>query len=285
MRRVFGWLAGLLLSGTGLLAFADGLERDEGLTLLLPPESLGQWYRPVAKRDQWLHLMFALRRDMQAVAEYSAVGDEERLGKWLDRLERDYRRIGEMVPEWADELELELVAAMRQAESPRALAGLQRKLAQSCEGCHREYRLVTALRYRTPDFDEIRVENPSSGERMGYAPAMARLSSLVNRVRIAAGDGRWSAALDALQVLEAQLPPLRKSCSGCHEDPAPVARILGDAASAALAGVREGLAARDPRAAGRHLGEFAVNACARCHAVHRPLAELRRLLKKVEKKS
>jgi hypothetical protein len=34
---------------------------------------------------------------------------------------------------------------------------------------------------------------------------------------------------------------------------------------------------------GRFLGEFAVATCAHCHAIHRPLANLREALEKIEK--
>ncbi|RTZ78471.1 MAG: hypothetical protein DSZ01_05335, partial [Gammaproteobacteria bacterium] len=77
----------LFLLALLLLPAAAQPDDSRSITLNLPPESLGQWYRPVAKRDVWLHTMFALRREMQAVAEYSALGDSRRLGQWLERLE------------------------------------------------------------------------------------------------------------------------------------------------------------------------------------------------------
>jgi len=279
--RLFLALPVLLLLLCGPLP-ADEDERE--VVLELPPASLGQWYRPVAKRDAWLHTMFALRREMQAVTEYAALGDRQRLMQWLDRLEKDYRSIGERVPEWKDELELELFPKMRAAKSPEELGRLQRKLAMSCQGCHREYKLAAVLRYRTPDFDRVKVESSETLEEEDYSRVMQRLTMLVNRIKIASVDDRWPAAQDALEALKVRLEDLGESCGTCHKESAPRERILGAAAEVPLEQVAKGLAAQDTRTTGRFLGEFAVNTCARCHAIHRPLANLRRLLEKAQEK-
>lgn len=270
----------LFLLALLLLPAAAQPDDSRSITLNLPPESLGQWYRPVAKQDVWLHTMFALRREMQAVAEYSALGDSRRLGQWLERLEADYRKIGEMVPEWQDELELELFERMRKAGSPEALARLQRKLRRSCQGCHREYKLVAALRYRTPDFTTVKVESSESMEEETYSAVMKRLTLLVNRVKIASVDGRRKAALDALDALQVRLADLGESCQACHKESAARERILGKAAGDSLTHVRAGIESDDVRSTGRYLGEFAVRVCADCHAIHRLQSDLRRLLSK-----
>ena len=256
-------------------------EEEPSLTMELPPASLGQWYRPMAKRDVWLHTMFALRREMQAVAEYSALGDQARLGQWLDRLEKDYRRIGEMVPEWRDELELELFAKMRQAKSPEELGRLQRKLRKSCQGCHREYKLTAALLYRTPDFSRVKVESSETLEEQDYDQVMKRLTLLVNRVKVASVDGRKAAGLEALDELQVRLSDLGENCTVCHKEQASQERILGTASREALEHVRSGLESGDQRTTGRYLGEFAVVVCARCHAIHRLQSDLRKALVQV----
>ncbi len=278
--KVRGWL--LLAAFLAPVALPAG-EEERTLTLHLPPTSLGQWYRPANEHDVWLHLMFSLRRDMQAVSEYSALEKPDLLRRWLDRLEKDYRRIGKLVPEWQDELELELFPKMRKAGSPEELGRLQRKLARSCEGCHREYRLVATLRYRAPDFDAVKVESSESLEEEEYGRVMQRLVMLVNRIKIATADGRWPVAGEALEQLQTRLQDLGGSCGACHKDEASRERILGGAAEEALQQLAAGLEKKDSRTVGRYLGEFAVASCARCHAIHRPLAQLRQLLEKAQR--
>ena len=262
-------LTGLLLLALGLLAAARAEEGGE-VRLEVPPASLGQWYRPQAERNLWLHNMFALRRALQAVEEYAAQGDRPHMEKWLARLQRHYRKIGEMVPEWRDELELELLARIERAPLDQ-VAGLAAKLRRSCEGCHREYRLSAALRYRAPAFD---ADDPAMGRR-----AMQRLARELNRIKIGAEDHRPQSALEALGRLRQGLAELGAGCKACHgRDRQPRQRILGAAAEEALDQVEAGLRQDDGRRVGRYLGEFAVTACARCHAIHRPLSELHRLL-------
>ncbi len=272
--------AGRTLILTALVCLGAAARGDQApdaptLELALPPAELGRWYKPQARRNQWLHLMFALRRELQAVADYAAAGDQARARRWYQRLARDYRRIGEMVPEWRDELELALLERMGAAlDDPDELARLQRRLAKSCQGCHREYQLSAGLRYRGPDFDSVRVAGRSQAE------AMADLSRALNRMIIAFSDGRWAAARQALAGLRRDLDALGESCAACHRDAAPKARILGPATQAALQAIDQALTKQDAKAAARPVGEFAVAVCARCHAIHRPLAQLKRLLQR-----
>ncbi len=256
-------------------------EEENTVTLQLPPASLEKWYRPANKRDVWLHTMFRLRREMQAVSEYAALEDKARLQKWLARLEKDYLSIGEMVPEWKDELEDGLLGKMQaaaQAGDAGALARLQEKLGKSCQSCHAEYKLTAALRYRAPDFASVKVESEETMEEEDYSRVMSRLSLLLNRVKIAGEDGRQKAAVDALDQLETRLADLGTSCIACHKEESTRESILGAAAKASLAEVRKGLEAGDQKRQGRYLGEFAVGVCADCHAIHRLQSDMRGML-------
>jgi mono/diheme cytochrome c family protein len=270
-------LALALVAGHSLSA----AEEENTVTLQLPPASLEKWYRPVNKRDVWLHTMFRLRREMQAVSEYAALEDRTRLQKWLARLEKDYLSIGEMVPEWKDELEDGLFGKMQaaaQAGDAGTLARVQEKLGKSCQSCHAEYKLTAALRYRAPDFASVKVESEETMEEEDYSRVMSRLSMLLNRVKIAGEDGRRKAAVDALDQLEARLADLGASCSACHKEESTRDGILGETARASLAAVRKGLEAGDQKQQGRYLGEFAVGVCADCHAIHRLQSDMRGLL-------
>jgi len=270
-------LALVLVASHSQLAAAE----EKTLSLRLPPASLEKWYRPANKRDAWLHTMFRLRREMQAVSEYAALEDNARLKKWLARLEKDYLSIGEMVPEWKDELEDGLLKKMRaaaEAGDADSLARWQRKLGKSCQSCHAEYKLTAALLYRAPDFSAVKVESEETMEEEDYGRVMSRLSLLLNRVKIAGEDGRQRAAMDALDQLEQRLADLGGSCAACHKQESAREIILGEEAKASLAHVRKGLETGNQKQTGRYLGEFAVGVCADCHAIHRLQSDMRRLL-------
>lgn len=253
-------------------------EKERTITLTLPPASLGQWYKPENERQVWLHTMFKLRRAMQAVTEYTALGDQERLTKWSKRLVKSYRSIAEMVPEWRDELELEwadrLVAAAEKMDV-EGIASAQRKLFTSCRGCHSEYRAVTAALYRAPDFSKTLVENQETLEEMSYGDAMVGLSTSMNRIVIALADERIEAAQTAREQLIARLENLAGSCSSCHQDESAMQRILGETAQKDLEQLGKLIESRKIKDSQKMTGHIAVNVCANCHGTHRTLADLR----------
>jgi mono/diheme cytochrome c family protein len=268
----------LLLLGSQCLSAADS---DRELTLMLPPDSLGKWYRPANERDVWLHTMFRLRREMQAISEYAALENPGLLKKWLNRLQKDYLSIGDMVPEWADELETGLLKKMFAAAGKgelEKLQSLQGKLGKSCQSCHVEYKLTAALRYRTPDFSSVMVESEETMEEEKYNRVMSRLTLLVNRIKIASDDGRTDTATETLDELQQRLMDLGGSCSSCHKSEAPREGILGKTAQESLMKLKEGLIAKDKKKAGRYMGEFAVGVCAECHSIHRLQSDMRTLL-------
>ncbi len=260
---------GILWSLLAPLAVA---ERD--LAFSLPPESLRQWYKPVNERQVWLHTMFGLRRSMQAIQEYVALEDSERLEKWSGRFLKNYRSLTRMVPEWSDGIELDWADRLEQAVAAREWSAVGRalkRLGTTCRSCHREYRAVTAALYRAPDFSTVEVEDSETLEGLHYDRAMTGLVSMMNRFKIAAEDQRGEAAADYLQQLDRRLGDLGESCSHCHgEDPAPRERILGAETARLMSQLSQQL-----ESGSEGLG---VKACARCHGVHRTLSDLRLLM-------
>jgi hypothetical protein len=125
-----------------------------------PPASLAQWYKPENERQVWLHTMFKLRREMQAVRFYSASKDAEHLEKWVALLSEHYLKIGEMVPEWKKKLNVEAIADLRASATGNRYQDVSHaldNLNESCESCHEDYRIITATIYRAPDFSLVEI--------------------------------------------------------------------------------------------------------------------------------
>lgn len=244
------------------------------------PESLGQWYKPLNKRQVWLHTMFAMRRELQAVREYAELQDGPRMAQWAQRLARHYEKLPQMVPEWRDEtdptLVTQLLAQVQTGDYEDTLRATEH-LERDCRSCHRQYQALTALRYRWPRFDALYVPDGMGGER-AYADHMEALSITLNRVKIALEDDRWGPAEESLGELRIQLHGLGEGCQECHQEAATRERILGAASTATLNELGQALSTRDPKTSGRLLGEAAVQICARCHGVHRLLTDVQRHL-------
>jgi nitrate/TMAO reductase-like tetraheme cytochrome c subunit len=261
-----------------MLGISPTIAQERSNTISLP-QSLAQWYKPVNKRQVWLHTMFSLRRSLQAVEEYALAGDLELARKWARKIDEKYRQLGEMVPEWKDRLDLERLERLnRVAESGdfTAIRSAARDLSEQCRGCHEDYQALVALKYRTPDFSAIDLFEGLPGGK--YPQFMQRLSRTVNRIRIAAEDSRWKAAGEAGYQLEDELGVLSHSCIQCHQERDPYERIFGGKTRKAFTDLQRAIAREDVDKLRMSLGEAAVLACARCHSVHKLGSDLKKRL-------
>ena len=271
--RVFALFLSLFFLQTAHPAGADPASRIE------LPDSLAQWYKPANKRQVWLHTMFSLRRALQAIDEYAAAEDIEHVRKWAGILDEKYRKLGEMVPEWRDQLDLQRLEALLGAVSADDFARIReadKAMARQCKSCHRDYQALAALKFRTPDFSNIELMEGMPDSR--YPEFMKRLSRTVNRIRIAAEDDRWQAAGEAGYRLEDELGVLSHSCIQCHQERDPYERIFGGKTRKAFTDLQRAIAREDLKKLRMSLGEAAVLACARCHSVHKLDSDLKKRL-------
>ncbi|WP_250655069.1 multiheme c-type cytochrome [Alkalimarinus coralli] len=261
----------LLIFVIGAVAYAH---KDKLIVLKKPPESLAQWYKPENKRQVWLHTMFSLRREMQAVRYYieknqsdiaSTKGNTDSLEKWSNKLSEHYLKIAKMVPEWSRKLEIgainQLQADIKNQQYGQALNHLE-TIRQSCDSCHSDYRTVTALKFRAPDFSSINI-SPS----VSFNTHMAELTEQVNQVKIFSEDGMKEPALASFSALKNGLTVMGEVCSDCHKKDTKV--YPGDAITQTMNSLEESLKSGTTKDQGRYLGTLAVQACARCHGTHR----------------
>ena len=265
----------------GVMFLPASLVMAEELTFKLPPASMQKWYKPANKRQVWLHNMFSMRRELQALNEYAAAGDRELTRKWSGRLVKHYRKIGEMVPEWKDDLELVWAQRLETAAAAGNFAKVQQsanKLGRSCSTCHREYRALAVALFRVPDYSSLKVKRGDPPKEMDFRDAMNELVTYINRIKIAAEDGRKDFALKATADLKAGLHDMGKNCATCHSGPEPRERILGKQTEDLLTDLAGAIQAEDKKATGKNLGTVAVIACAWCHGVHRTAYDIKRFI-------
>lgn len=263
-----------LMAGTGI-ASASG---TDSVNLEMPPSSLEQWYKPVSKRHVFLHTMFALRREMQAIGEYAEQGGWAEMDKWISRLEKDYRKIAEMVPEWEDEIKPRLLPELKmfvEKKDAYRTAKTLKMIQRTCDDCHHSYQPIVTAIYRSPYYADIKVKNLSGGEQ-SYEDSMEALSTSVNQILIALDDAHKSRALVARQNLAGQLQHLGESCNHCHgKELYPHERILGKATQQKLDDLESKINEGRVKESQQLMGEIAVSVCARCHNIHRIVNDLR----------
>ncbi|MCW8929885.1 MAG: hypothetical protein OQL19_06575 [Gammaproteobacteria bacterium] len=259
-------------------AVAEQAAAEQTITLKKPPEILAKWYKPANKRQVWLHTMFRLRREILAMKDYSAKGQQTELEKWSQNFIKDYKSIAEMVPEWEKFLYLDKLNELDNAVKSQQYSSIPtilKKISKSCMRCHDDYQTVATLMFRSPDFNNKIISEGFSGEKISYDEIMKQMSDSVNRINIAIKDNYFETASDVIGPLEQQLDHLATSCGDCHQDDGvPVQRIM-NASRELLPELAEQLELKDQKKSGGKLGEYAVKVCAKCHSIHRLSSDLK----------
>lgn len=268
----------LLLALVGCSSSSD----EEKLSMSAPPDSLDQWYKPKNKRQVWLHTMFKLRREMLAVEDYAKLEDYAALEKWFKRFEKNYNKISEMVPEWSNRIKPEVLTDIQASINNKDAASIPKllsKLERTCSNCHDKFRAQVAALYRTPNYEDIRVQTLVAGKDQSFIDSMIDTSKSINQILIALDDNRKPAALAAHDRLDKQLHYMGETCSTCHKDKPPIARIFGEETQNRMQSMKESIEEDRVKDTQKLLGEVGVTVCARCHMVHRSLYDLNRALK------
>jgi len=272
MRWLYFVLAQCLLIGmAGAIVF---IHKDRVALIKTPPASLAQWYKPENKRQVWLHNMFKLRREMQAVRFYADNKEDSHLQKWADQLAEHYLEIGEMVPEWKKKLDMNLITELQEQVKKSSYQDITHALDDllgSCDSCHADFRAITATIYRAANFSSI----DTPGRSTSLNEHMKELTRQVNQIKIASEDGMLEVALSSLADLKTGMNTLGETCSICHEKDHK--EYPGDAINNTLARLEESLVTGTLKDQGRELGTLAVTACARCHGTHRLAYDSRNL--------
>ncbi len=252
------------------------IHQDNVIVLKEPPESISQWYKPENKRQVWLHTMFKLRREILAIKIYTKTQDDENLKKWVEKLNEDYHKIAEMVPEWENKLDLPSITEIQKSAKEKRYTDVTHaldKLDKSCQSCHTDFRAVTATIYRAPDFSEMKIDGSTT-----LISNMRTMSKQVNQIKIAFVDGRQDAALSALSELEKGLNSLGSTCVNCHKNSSK--KFPNEKMTQTMTDLKQYLKTGTLKEQGKTLGTLAVMVCAECHGTHRLASDAKELLAK-----
>ncbi len=272
------WIYYILLPSILVLVAAGVVykHKNKATIIKVPPTELAQWYKPQNKRQVWLHNMFKLRREMQAVQFYADKKDNERLSKWALQLNEHYLKIGKMVPDWNKKLDKSTLSNMQASVANQDYTGVIAAvdtLQNNCDSCHNDYQAITALTYRSPDFSEIEVE-----PLLPFNSHMQTLSKNVNQIKIASEDGMPELARSSLVELKKGMNELGQVCLNCHKKDRKA--YPSEQMNKTLLSLEQNLKTGSLKDQGRDLGTLAVLACARCHGTHRLTFGAKTLLSK-----
>lgn len=261
------WYYFIILQAITLLAAVALVYKHQDKVKLVKaaPIELAKWYKPENKRQVWLHNMFKLRREMQAVAFYAQNKDAEHLQQWVEQLNKHYVKIADMVPAWQKKIAISTMTELNHASEKMDYSSVlaQHKVLQkSCDSCHDDYQAITALTYRTPDFSNVQISPEQS-----FVEHMDTLTKQVNQIKISAQDGNKALALSSLVDLNVEMATLGETCVDCHKKDSKV--YPSEMMIKTLSSLKGSLESGTRKQQGQDIGTLAVLACARCHGTHR----------------
>jgi len=153
-------------------------------SLKRPPTSLEKWCKPANKRQVWRHTMFRLRREMQAIADYAENNDSPAMEKWMQRLDKDYNKIADMVPEWETAIKPRLLSELKMFAEKGDMYRIGKTLKmirRTCDDCHTYYQPLVTATYRSPYYADIQLGSVD-GKSQSLEDNMHDLSESVNRI-------------------------------------------------------------------------------------------------------
>jgi len=252
------------------------LHKDKVIVIKSPPEELAKWYKPENKRQVWLHNMFKLRREMQAISLYSDLKHDQNLKKWSKDFREHYLKISTMVPSWSNKLNIEALNNLKLAVESNEYETVSKSLnvlKESCNSCHNDYRAITAAKYRAPDFNNIILKDRST-----FSEHMLKLNKNVNAIKIASSDGFKEVSIKSVNELEAAMYDLGATCLNCHKQSKQI--YPDESIKLSLTDLKNTLKSGTLKQQGRTLGTLAVQACANCHSIHRLSFDIKSILNK-----
>lgn len=276
--NIMRWIYFIVLQSILVLIVVGVVYQHSDKTIIVktPPKELAKWYKPENKRQVWLHNMFKLRREMQAVQFYADIKDDKHLGEWTLKLNKHYLEIGKMIPEWNKKLDmttlLHLQASVVNQDYTNVSAAVD-TLQKNCDSCHVDYQAITALTYRAPNFSKIEM-TPS----VSFDSHMQTLIKNVNQIKIASEDGMPDLALSSLDDLKHGMNELGQVCTDCHKQD--IQTYPSEQMNKTIISLEQNLKTGLLKDQAKDLGALAVLACARCHGTHRLASGVKTLLSK-----
>lgn len=276
--NIMRWIYFIVLQSILVLIVVGVVYQHSDKTIIVktPPKELAKWYKPENKRQVWLHNMFKLRREMQAVQFYADKKDDELLGAWTLKLNKHYLEIGKMIPDWNKKLDKATLSHLQASvvnQEYTSVSAAVNTLQKNCDSCHIDYQAITALTYRAPNFSKIEMK-PS----VSFDSHMQTLIKNVNQIKIASEDGMPDLALSSLDELKQGMNELGQVCSDCHKQDKKT--YPNEQMNKTIISLEQSLKTGIAKEQAKDLGTLAVLACARCHGTHRLASGVNTLLSK-----
>lgn len=265
MRVLAGLLSLLLITS----AFAKNVKLKD------PPDELSKYYPPKSEKMEFLHLMHELSTSLTGLVVNLKGEDWQNAQLWAKKLQENYLKIGQMVKKWDRNLKKanaqKLLEAVKNKDKATAMENLK-AIGRTCVQCHRTYQASVKVKYHTPDFSKINVEDPVSGQKLEYGDYMKNVANDMKLLKVYLTEGKNKEAKKAGLSFTKRLKGLSQSCSECHTQEEGSEKIyFGERTQKHINALQEAIKKSDKKAISTHIGWIAQNNCVKCHNVHQTL--------------
>ncbi len=252
-------------------------------TITKPPESMDQYYPPNTEAPIYLLEMFELEGAFSGVIANMQQGNFEAAQGAYQGFLAKYKELSEMVPEWKDYFDIEMVEALGkalQSGDPGQIQKAMGGVGETCGSCHKDNILGAWYRYSWKDFHEISVKDPLSGKEVGLKDYMHMLAGDFGGIGGALQQRQVEGARKAYQGFSSRMEGLTKVCENCHETER-LYYVSEDVMDMLVAiGVELTNEKPNPAQIGELSGQIGGASCRGCHLVHMPAAMVQEAWKK-----
>lgn len=250
-------------------------DKQPSYAITKPPQSMDQYYPPKSEAPVYLLGMFELEGAFSGIMANMQQGNFEAAQGAYQGFLAKYKEFSEMVPEWKDYFDIELVEALGkalQSGNPEQIQQAMGGVGQGCGSCHNDNMLGTWYRYSWKNFHEISVQDPVSGKEAGLKDYMYMVAGDFGGIGGALQQGQTEGARMAYQSLNSRMEGLKKVCEDCHETERRY--YVSEDVMDILATMGAELTKEKPNPAkiGELSGQLGMVSCRGCHLVHMPAA-------------
>ena len=268
-RKLFVFVVLCFVAGASLL-FAHTEGGSGKAELKRPPKSLDKYYPPHSRKFEFTSAMYLMSRAFTATFLYLEKGDKEKAVKWAKKLYDTYVNIPKMVPEWKDYVKEDVAKgfldAVKKGDRKR-ISEFADKLGNTCNSCHKDNLLSVKVFYYTPDWYDVKVEDPVEMKKISLHKLMRKMTNSMKLTLIGVEDGDFALAQKAVKDFVARARAVKETCSGCHTEKASVEALSGQKYISSLEGMKNAVLKKDTQSFWKNFSTV-VSYCTKCHNVH-----------------
>ncbi len=239
------------------------------------PQSLDKLYPPTANAPVWLMAMFGMGTSFSGMVADFMEGDFANAEKGYADFKGQYKKLSEMVPEWAGDLPgepMDALGAALKSQDPAKFMPAVDNASKVCHACHVKNMTPVQQKYHWGDFGSIALTDPLSKQDVPFTVFMQMLDGDLSGVQVDLAQGQVDRAREHAAGLATRYGTLKESCEACHDTERTYYVDASITAMIEKLGGALGGASADPGSVQKLVQGIGMESCHKCHLVHAPAA-------------